>query len=67
MERDKAEGLVYALMEISASMATIFGKLIPAAIENAPSPEALQEQLWNLREEFRHVAYHIDDGGLTEL
>ena len=31
------------------------------------SPEAFKDKLWDLREEFRHVAYHLKDPDLADL
>ena len=62
------EAIVHALTDIAASVEKVYGELLPKLL-NEPdmATEALQDTLWDMREEFRHIQYHIDDGKLTDL
>lgn len=60
------EALVYGLIEIAESMDEIYSKIIPEII-SANGHDELMDKVWDLREAFRHVQYHIDDGKFKEL
>ena len=66
MSKKKAEAWCYDLSEINRSIEVIKNKFIPALLENQDQEEKFQDLLWDIREEFRHLQYHIDDGKLTE-
>jgi hypothetical protein len=63
---DEAEALVYGLSEIAESIDTVYLKIVPQILSEK-NHDDLQEKVWDLREEFRHIQYHINDGKLTEL
>lgn len=64
----EAEAAVYALVEIAESIEKVYCRLIPDILSHSDAPgDALKEKLWDVREEFRHIDYHIHDGRLTEL
>jgi len=66
--RERAEALVHALVDIRESMEKIYGTLLPKLIAVLDhSPDEFMDKLWDIREEFRHVDYHIHDSGITEL
>jgi hypothetical protein len=49
-------------------MEEIYSVEIPSAFSAAHvSREAIQECLWDLGDEFRHINYHIRDVGLTDF
>jgi hypothetical protein len=61
-----ADKTVYALSDITESIEKVYGELIPKLLaKENPSQEQIQELLWDIREEFRHIDYHIRDGELT--
>jgi hypothetical protein len=62
----ETEAFVYALVEISESVSKVYSQIIPAILL-AKGPDALKDKIWDLREEFRHIQYHIDDAKLKEL
>ena len=62
------EAIVHALTDIAASVEKGYGELLPELLSDpSVATEALQDTLWDMREEFRHIQYHIDDGALTDL
>ena len=67
-DRERAEAIVYALVDIAESMEKVYGTLLPEllAVLDRPSAE-FKDKLWDIREEFRHVEYHIHDAELTDL
>ncbi len=68
MQREHAEAVVHALEDIANSMEKVYGTLLPDLIGALDQPNAIfKDRLWDIREEFRHVAYHLRDARLTEL
>lgn len=64
----EAEAAVYALLDIAKSVDKVYSELIPTILSDPGAPmERLMDRIWDIREEFRHIAYHIQDGKLTEL
>jgi hypothetical protein len=68
LEDGATEATIHALIDISESIEKIYGELIPNIL-NAPDAgkDDLKDKLWDIREEFRHIQYHIEDAKLTEL
>ena len=66
LNKEEAEAMVYGLSEIAESIDKIYSKIIPEILSKE-NHDDLRDKVWDLREEFRHVKYHIDDGKLTEL
>lgn len=60
-----AESIAFAILEIAESAEKIYDVLLPELLASQ-SPDSIREKLWELREEFRHIEYHIQDGKLTE-
>ncbi|MBX7066764.1 MAG: hypothetical protein K1X28_05995 [Parachlamydiales bacterium] len=67
LEVSEAETLMHALSDISESIEKIYTKIIPAILLNDRDKEKLQDLLWDVREEFRHIEYHINDANLNNL
>jgi len=66
--RERIDALVHALVDIAESIEKVYGKIIPKILDEPEiPPEALRERLWEIREEFRHIDYHIHDAKLMEL
>jgi hypothetical protein len=60
--------VAHALADIADSLERVYGDLVPEILQDAEAPRDLvQERLWEIREEFRHIDYHIRDGELTDL
>jgi len=68
VDREKADALVHALVDIEESVRKIYVELVPELVRTLDEPpDAFKEKLWDIREEFRHIAYHIEDAGLVDL
>ncbi|HEY9720461.1 MAG TPA: hypothetical protein V6D47_00495 [Oscillatoriaceae cyanobacterium] len=68
LEQERSEAIAHALVDIQDSVQTIYGTLIPKLLASRSLPTAdVLDVLWTIREEFRHVEYHIQDAGLLEL
>lgn len=64
----RREALVHALVDIRSSLVRVYGQLLPELTRDAiRTPEVLRDQIWELREEFRHIEYHLKDGGWADL
>ncbi len=67
-DEEAAEAVVHALIDISESVEKIYGELVPNILNASDSnADDLKDKLWDIREEFRHVEYHMKDAKLTEL
>lgn len=61
------ESYIFALIEISDSISKIYSEIIPNIIEMKNiDEEKLDDLLVDIRTEFRHIKYHIDDGKLEK-
>jgi hypothetical protein len=68
LDRKEAEAVVHALVDVAESMEKIYRTLLPELMGVLDQPSAVfKDKLWDIREEFRHVEYHLRDGKLTEL
>ena len=65
-KQDDLESYVHALLDIEESVNKIFNVLIKEILENEKNKEFIIEKIWEIREEFRHIDYHINDAKLTE-
>ena len=66
--REEAEAIVHALVDIAESAENVYCNLIPKVMsEPDASVDLIKERLWDIREEFRHIDYHVHDSRLTEL
>ena len=60
--------LVYALVEIEESFEKVYSDILPQILaEESIDKDRLRDLLWDIREEFRHIEYHIQDSQVTEL
>jgi hypothetical protein len=63
----RAEAAAHALVDISQSMDQIYDVLIPALLSPSLTAAAdIKDRIWDLREELRHVDYHVHDSGLLD-
>ena len=67
LNANKTEALVYGLEEIKNSIDIIYDKIIPELINENLSKDQILNLLWEIREEFRHIDYHIKDSELLDL
>ncbi len=65
---EEAGTLAHALLDVYESVQKVYGSLVPQLLdEHEASRESVRELLWDVREEFRHIDYHIHDAELTDL
>lgn len=66
---EKSESLAHALVDILESVAQVYGTTIPDILNQADSTqtEKLQDLVWDIREAFRHIDYHIHDSEILEI
>ena len=68
LKKKEIEALVYSLIEIKDSFEKIYNSIIPNMLKiSGNNTELLQDLLWDLREEFRHIDYHIQDSKILDL
>jgi hypothetical protein len=60
-DQENSEAWVHALVDIQESYLRIFENLIPEALNQSVSSREKREVLWDIREEFRHIEYHLKD------
>ena len=66
--QEESEAIVHALIDIAESVEKIYLGMIPSLLSDSISTDAVfKDKLWDIREEFRHIEYHVKDGKLTEL
>lgn len=68
-DRKNAESIIHALVDIKQSVNHIYNKILPELVyaNEALEQEQLLEKLWEIREQFRHIDYHMRDANLTEI
>ncbi|MBY0578933.1 MAG: hypothetical protein K2P57_07805 [Burkholderiales bacterium] len=59
--QEDSEAWVHALIDIQNSYEVIFNKLLPEVLVRTESSRNEREILWDIREELRHVEYHLND------
>ena len=64
---ENSEALIYSLMEIEKSINIVYEKILPRVLKNDITKQVILDMLWDIREEFRHIDYHIKDGKLLDL
>ena len=67
LKTNKAEALIYGLQEIKDSIEIIYNEILPKLFDDKLNKEQLLELLWDLREEFRHIDYHIKDAEILDM
>lgn len=65
---EQAESFVHALVDILESVGKIYDTMLPELLDTMDQPsEVFKDKLWDIREEFRHIDYHLRDANLTDL
>ncbi len=68
VEKEQADTIVHALVDIAGSIEKIYSTILPKIMSEVPqNKDNLLENLWDLGEEFRHIEYHIQDARFTEF
>lgn len=58
---EEAGTLVHAFTDLEESMRTFLGDQLPKLIDPALKGDDLEDLLMDIREEFRHILYHLHD------
>jgi hypothetical protein len=66
MPKTECDTIVHALVDIQESMEKVYLQLLPKLMNAQTHPTEKTEILWEIREEFRHIAYHIRDAHWVE-
>ena len=69
LNHDAADAVALALNDVAESMDKVYGQFLPRLLESLSenNRDDAQDALWDIREEFRHIDYHVHDAKLTEL
>lgn len=67
LQSDKKEALIHALVDIKISIETVYDEILPKLVNEELSSKEIQDLLWDVREEFRHIDYHIHDSEIIDL
>ena len=59
--REDSDAWVHAIVDIGESYERIFSTLVPEALDIVTSTRDKQEIFWDIREELRHIEYHVTD------
>ncbi len=65
-EEKELESFVHSLLDIEESFKKIYNVHVKNILDNENNDEVIKDNLWDIREEFRHIDYHINDANLTE-
>ena len=65
-KKDQLEAYIHALVDINESLNKIYLEYIDAIIANSDDKDIVIDNIWEIREEFRHISYHLNDAKLTE-
>jgi len=60
------DAYVHALVDINESLTKIYTECVNNILSNGDNKDAIINAIWDIREEFRHITYHIDDAKLTD-
>jgi hypothetical protein len=66
LPEEQSEAVVHALVDIGEAVEKLYCDLIPKIINDTDGGTLLQDHLWDVREEFRHIDYHLHDSNLVE-
>ena len=65
-KKEKLDTFIHSLADIKESIDEIYNNYVPKLLEDKPLEE-LEDIIWDIREEFRHIQYHIEDADLTNI
>ena len=60
-EHDEAEAVAHAVWDLDESFRKLTGKIFPKLENSQLSKAQIQDILWEIRDELRHISYHIND------
>jgi hypothetical protein len=57
---DESDVVVHALVDIAESIEKAYCHILPRLLsESEAATEILKDRFWDIREEFRHIDYHV--------
>ena len=65
-EDNELDAYIHALADIKESVENIYNKYMKRIIKSPDDKDKVQDCLWDIREEFRHIDYHLKDASLLE-
>jgi len=65
-KNDELDSFIHALNDINDSFVKIYNEHINNILNNFEDKDLVVNNMWDIREEFRHIAYNIDDAKLPE-
>ena len=66
INHDDADTLSHALIDVQESLEKIYNTILPKFYEENDRVKII-ELIWEIKDEFNHINYHIEDANLTEL
>jgi hypothetical protein len=60
-EHDEAEAVAHAVWDLDESFRKLTGEIFPKLEKSPLSKAQIQDILWEIRDELRHITYHIND------
>lgn len=63
----QAEAIIHALIDNEESFQTVYKEMVPKILQTNLTNDEFMDLLWDIRDEFRHIDYHIQDGNLINL
>ena len=63
---NELDAYIHALADIKESVENIYNKYMKRIIKSPDDKDKVQDCLWDIREEFRHIDYHLKDASLLE-
>jgi hypothetical protein len=69
LDGSEADALAHALLDIAEAINRVYGSLVPELLASLHGGSRVQvkDVIGDLREEFRHIDYHVHDPHLTDL
>ncbi len=67
VDEEKIEALMHALVDVKESFEKIYKVILPQLVKGKNTREQIQDLVWDIREEFRHIEYHIRDSDVLDL
>ncbi len=67
LDKGGSEALALALFDISEAIETVYNELISKFLDNKLSNEESNDFLLDLKQEFNHILYHIEDAKLYTI
>ena len=66
--KEEAEAIAHAMTDIAESIREVYVTLLPGILAGTATGENDSKSLlWDIREAFRHIDYHIHDANLIDL